>query len=61
MAARKHHYVPVFYQKGFADANEMLSVYDRKLHTYKELHPLLFVEAKTFIRFGTRTVQVIEG
>jgi len=39
MAAKKHHYVPVFYQKGFGDAENMLWVYDRKLKTYKHLHP----------------------
>jgi hypothetical protein len=39
MAAKKHHFVPVFYQKGFGDAEEMLWVYDRKLKTYKHLHP----------------------
>jgi Protein of unknown function (DUF4238) len=38
-AAKKHHYVPVFYQKGFADAEGLLWVYDRKLKTYKHLHP----------------------
>jgi hypothetical protein len=36
---RKHHYVPVFYQKHFANAEGLLWVYDRKLKTYKELHP----------------------
>jgi uncharacterized protein DUF4238 len=36
---RKHHYVPVFYQKHFANAKGLLWVYDRKLQTYKELHP----------------------
>jgi hypothetical protein len=36
---RKHHYVPVFYQKHFANAEGLLWVYDRKLQTYKELHP----------------------
>lgn len=39
MPAKKHHYVPVFYQKGFADAEGLLWVYDRKLKTYKHLHP----------------------
>jgi hypothetical protein len=38
-APRKHHYVPVFYQKHFANADGLLWVYDRKLYTYKELHP----------------------
>src|ERR1017187_10459142 len=37
--ARKHHYVPQFYQKGFANADVFLCVYDRKLHTYKQLAP----------------------
>jgi hypothetical protein len=37
--AKKHHYVPVFYQKEFADAEGLLWVYDRKLKTYKHLHP----------------------
>jgi hypothetical protein len=38
-APRKHHYVPVFYQKHFANAEGLLWVYDRKLQTYKQLHP----------------------
>jgi hypothetical protein len=37
---RKHHYVPVFYQKGFANDAGLLWVYDRNKGTYKELHPL---------------------
>jgi hypothetical protein len=37
--ARKHHYVPVFYQLNFASSGELLWVYDRQLRTYKELHP----------------------
>jgi hypothetical protein len=36
---RKHHYVPVFYQKNFVNASGLLWVYDRRLRTYKELHP----------------------
>ncbi len=39
MPAKKHHYVPVFYQKGFADADLMLWRYDRHLHEYKHLPP----------------------
>jgi Protein of unknown function (DUF4238) len=38
---RKHHYVPVFYQKHFADADELLWVYDRQRRTFKKLHPLV--------------------
>jgi hypothetical protein len=38
---RKHHYVPVFYQKHFSNANELLWVYDRQRRTFKELHPLV--------------------
>jgi len=41
MPAKKHHYVPVFYQKGFADTDNMLWVYDRKLQRYKQLHPIV--------------------
>lgn len=37
--ARKHHYLPVFYQKRFADDMGLLWVYDRKRATYKRLHP----------------------
>jgi hypothetical protein len=37
--ARKHHYVPVFYQKNFCNASGLLWVYDRRLATYKELPP----------------------
>lgn len=36
----KHHYVPVFYQKHFAASDGLLWVYDRKLKTCKQLHPL---------------------
>lgn len=39
MPARKHHYVPVFYQKGFADSEGLVWVYDRDLKTCKHLHP----------------------
>lgn len=39
MPAKKHHYVPVFYQKGFSDSTNLLWVYDRKLRLYKHLHP----------------------
>jgi uncharacterized protein DUF4238 len=38
-APRKHHYVPVFYQKNFANERELLWVYDRQCQTYRELHP----------------------
>jgi hypothetical protein len=37
--AKKHHYVPVFYQKYFANKKGLLWAYDRKLKTYKELPP----------------------
>ena len=37
---RKHHYVPVFYQKNFTNDAGLLWVYDRVKQTYKELHPL---------------------
>jgi hypothetical protein len=36
---RKHHYVPKFYQKGFADAEGLLWVYDRARKTYHRLPP----------------------
>jgi len=36
----KHHYVPVFYQKYFAASDGLLWVYDRKLKTCKQLHPI---------------------
>jgi hypothetical protein len=36
---RKHHYVPVFYQKHSANSNGLLWVYDHLLKTHKELHP----------------------
>jgi hypothetical protein len=36
---RKHHYVPVFYQKYFVNPNGLLWVYDRSPKTCKELHP----------------------
>jgi len=37
--ARKHHYVPVFYQKNFVNPKGLLWVYDRRLKTCKELNP----------------------
>ncbi|HLK20916.1 MAG TPA: DUF4238 domain-containing protein [Bryobacteraceae bacterium] len=46
MPAKKHHYVPVFYQKGFADAEGLLWVYDRKLKNYKHLHPNVMCRAE---------------
>ncbi len=36
---RKHHYVPVFYQRNFANDGGLLWVYDRQRGTFKELHP----------------------
>src|SRR5437868_6785524 len=36
---RKHHYVPVFYQRNFTNDAGLLWVYDRQRQTYKELHP----------------------
>ena len=36
---RKHHYVPVFYQRNFANEAGLLWVYDRRRGTFKELHP----------------------
>jgi Protein of unknown function (DUF4238) len=36
---RKHHYVPVFYQQHFVNVHGALWLYDRRLKTYKELHP----------------------
>src|ERR1700682_2162478 len=46
MAAKKHHYVPVFYQKGFADADGLLWVYDRNHETSKQLHPKVVCRAE---------------
>lgn len=37
--ARKHHYVPVFYQKHFTNENGLVFVYDRVRQSYQELHP----------------------
>lgn len=37
---RKHHYVPVFYQKNFTNDAGLLWVYDRVRQSHKELHPL---------------------
>ncbi len=36
---RKHHFVPVFFQKYFLNPNGLLWVYDRETKSYKELHP----------------------
>jgi hypothetical protein len=45
---RKHHYVPVFYQQSFVNPNGKLWVYDRRLKTYKELHPRSVCVLKEF-------------
>ena len=39
MPARKHHYVPAFYQRGFADADFLIWRYDRLRREYKQLPP----------------------
>src|ERR1051326_5448869 len=52
MAARKHHYVPQFYQKGFADVDGLLWVYDRKIHTYKKLHPTVICRSEDLYTIG---------
>jgi hypothetical protein len=36
---RRHHYVPQFYQKGFAGADESLLLYDRNTQRYLNTHP----------------------
>jgi len=36
---RKHHYIPVFYQKHFVNANGLIWVYDRQEKVYRELPP----------------------
>jgi hypothetical protein len=36
---RKHHYVPVFYQKHFTNSSGLLWVYDRARKTYQQLAP----------------------
>lgn len=45
---RKHHYVPVFYQKHFANPKGLLWVYDRNRGTCKELHPASVCFKKDF-------------
>lgn len=45
---RKHHYVPRFYQSGFADCDELLWVYDRKMMKYRRLHPKVVCCAQDF-------------
>jgi Protein of unknown function (DUF4238) len=35
----RHHYVPVFYQKSFADMDGRLWMYDRKFKTFSKPHP----------------------
>jgi hypothetical protein len=39
-AARRHHYVPQFYQKGFADTDQRLWLYDRGTQRYFKAHPV---------------------
>ncbi|MGA2301769.1 MAG: DUF4238 domain-containing protein [Candidatus Acidiferrum sp.] len=43
---RKHHYVPVFYQKHFANASGLLWVYDRHRKVYQELAPKVVCSQK---------------
>jgi Protein of unknown function (DUF4238) len=52
---RLHHYVPVFYQKHFADEDSLLWVYDRKRGTYKHLHPLAICCQNHLYSFKTDT------
>ena len=48
MAARKHHYVPVFYQKGFADREGRVWVYDRVRKVLQYLPPKVVCRAEDF-------------
>ena len=48
MPVRKHHYVPVFYQWGFADSQGLVWVYDRVRKTYKHLSPRVVCRAQDF-------------
>jgi hypothetical protein len=43
---RKHHYVPVFYQKHFVNSNGLLWVYDRRRKVYQELAPKVICSQK---------------
>jgi hypothetical protein len=45
---RKHHYVPVFYQKHFVNRKGLLWVYDRSRKKYMELHPVSVCFKKDF-------------
>lgn len=36
---KRHHYVAEVYQRGFADVDECLWVYDRRAQRFKKLHP----------------------
>jgi len=36
---RRHHYLPQWYQTGFADTDGRLWLYDRKAQTYRKAHP----------------------
>jgi hypothetical protein len=58
----KHHYVPVFYQKLFAASDGLLWVYDRKLKTRKQLHPLVVCSQNDLYAFeGTsKPNQIVE-
>jgi Protein of unknown function (DUF4238) len=69
---RKHHYVPVFYQQKFANEDGLLWVYDRRLHSYKELHPKVVCFQKDLYsirledgpvdtRIETKVMAVIDG
>ena|GEM_PF-2494510 len=44
--ARKHHYVPVFYQKNFTNANGLFWVYDRQRTASQELAPKVVCSQK---------------
>jgi hypothetical protein len=37
---KRHHYVPVFYQKGFIETNERLWLYDRRTQRFSQTHPV---------------------
>ena len=50
---KKHHYVPVFYQRYFTNDKGLLWVYDRKLKTYNALTGLAYTKVR-YLRISHR-------
>ncbi len=55
MQAGRHHYVPIFYQRGFA-ADGLLWVYDRRSKTHSNRHPKSICVAKELYTYFSLSI-----